>query len=503
MRLIAGSLAFAAAATLAGCGGGDGNSNPPPANNAPVITSAATAQVDENSAATVYDATATDADGDALAYSLSPGADAADFTINAASGEVAFVNAPDFEAPADANSDNIYQFTVAASDGAAQATRAVSITVRDVADSFQVRRKATGFVEPLFITGSGDNSGRVFVVQKGGQIRIFNPNTGVITPTPFLDISACIDTNGEQGLLGLAFAGDFATSGVFYVYVIGLTLNSEIRRFNSSGAGPACGDLLLSFAQAPASNHKGGWIGFGNDGFLYIASGDGGGNITTTNPAQNTNSLLGKILRIDVSGDDFPADPNRNYRIPPANPFTGGGGAPEVFAYGLRNPYRASFDPVTGALHIGDVGENTREEINLIETGAVGRNFGWVRFEGTAVFNASAAANGAVPPVLEFLHGGGPSEGFSVTGGVVNRGPVEALENDYIFGDFISGRMWSVPVEALVSGSTLTAGQFVARTTAFTPDHGSIDNVSSFGTDDDGNVYIVDYDGEIFRFEEM
>lgn len=499
MRLIAGCLAFATAAMLAGCSGGD--SNPPPANNAPVITSAATAQVDENVAATVYDATATDADGDTLTYSISPGGDSADFTINAATGEVTFINAPDFEAPADANSDNIYQFTVAASDGAAQATRAVSITVRDVADSFQVRRKATGFVEPLFITGSGDNSGRVFVVQKGGLIRTLNPTTGAVSP--FLDVSACIDVSGERGLLGLAFAPTFATSGTYYLYYIGATLNSEIRRFNSSGAGPACGDLLLSFAQPPASNHKGGWIGFGNDGFLYIASGDGGGNITTTNPAQNTNSLLGKILRIDVSGDDFPADANRNYRIPSNNPFTGGGGAPEVFAYGLRNPYRASFDPATGALYIGDVGENTREEINLIETGAVGRNFGWVRFEGTAVFNASAAANGAVPPVLEFLHGGGPSEGFSVTGGVVNRGPVEALENNYIFGDFISGRMWSVPVEALASGSTLTAGQFVARTTAFTPDHGSIDNVSSFGTDDDGNVYIVDYDGEIFRFEEM
>lgn len=510
MRARIQSAVVACGAFLAGCGGGGDNppSPPPPpsANAAPVFTSGATAQVDENTTAVAYRARATDADGDTLAYSIS-GADAADFTISASSGNVSFANSPDFESPTDSNGNNIYSFTVAASDGTAQTTRSVQVTVRDIAEDFQVRRRGVGFSEPLFVTGAGDGSGRLFVVQKGGRIRILDPDTGAINGTDFLDVSASILTDGERGLLGLAFDPDYATSGEFYVYVIGPTGNSEVRRYIVSAGDPdiadPSGDVILSFAQAPATNHKAGWIGFGPDGNLYIASGDGGGDTSTTNPAQDTSSLLGKILRIDVSGDDFPGDANRDYAIPPANPYSGGGGAPEVLAFGLRNPFRASFDPATGNLYIGDVGEGTREEVNLITPGAVGRNFGWVRFEGTDVFNSSATAPGAVAPVLQYDHGSGPSEGDSITGGVVNRGPVEALENDYIFGDFVRGRIFSVPVEDLALGSTLTAGDFAVRTTDFAPDAGSIGNVSSFGTDDDGNVYIVDYDGEIFRLEEM
>jgi glucose/arabinose dehydrogenase len=497
------------ALSLAACSGGGGGGNMPPAsgNSAPVFTSASVATVDENLPGVAYHASATDTNGNPITFSISGGPDAARFSINGSSGNVAFVTAPDFEAPADADHDNIYQLTIAASDGAAQTTIAVAITVRDVVDNFVARRRAAGFAEPLFLTGAGDNSGRVFVVEKGGLIRILDPNTGAVNSTPFLDVSGSIDSSQERGLLGLAFAPNYASSGVFYVCVIGTSLNSEVRRYTVSGdpnVANASGDLILSFAQPSTSgHHKGGWIGFGNDGDLYIASGDGGGNTSTTNPAQDTSSMLGKILRIDVSGDDFPADVNRDYRIPSGNPFASGGGAPEVYAYGLRNPFRASFDLATGNLFIGDVGENTWEEVNLHPPGVGGRNYGWVRFEGTAVFNASATAPNAVTPVLQFLHGSGPSEGFSVTGGVVNRGPVEALEGDYIFGDFITGHIWSAPVESFALGSTLGAGGFAVQTTAFTPDAGAIDNISSFGTDDLGNVYIVDFDGEIFRFEEL
>jgi hypothetical protein len=359
----------------------------------------------------------------------------------------------------------------------------------------------------VFVTGAGDNSGRLFVVEKGGRIRILNPQTGAVNATPFLDISGEVSTTSERGLLGLAFAPDFATSGAFYVYMTNLVGDTEVRKFTRSASDPnvalvSSADLILTFPQ-PAANHNGGWIGFGPDGFLYIASGDGGGNNSATNPAQNLSSMLGKILRIDVSGDDFPSNPTRDYRIPPGNPFAGGGGAPEILASGLRNPYRASFDPATGRLIIGDVGEGAREEIDILPQGAVGQNFGWVRFEGTAVFNASVNAPGALPPVLEYLHGAGPFEGNSVTGGVVNRGPVAALQGHYIFGDFISRNIWSAPAASLVQGTTLTASGMTRQTTAFTPDAGAIGNISSFGTDDARNVYIVDFDGEIFRLESL
>lgn len=500
--------AFAAAscAGVAGCGG---EAPPTPApNTPPSITSTSTAQVDENVRTPAYRASAADAQGQTVAFSLSGGADASKFTIDRTTGEVSFSAPPDFEAPTDSDRNNVYEIVVAASDGLATATLAVSITVRDVVDNFRVRRFASGFSQPVFVAGAGDASGRLFVVEKTGRIRVANTATGAVNATPFLDVSAQVSTNSERGLLGLAFAPDYAASGVFYVYLTNLSGDTEVRRYRRSSnpdvADAASADLILTFPR-PAANHNAGWIGFGNDGLLYIASGDGGGgNVSTSNPAQDPNALLGKILRIDVGGDDFPSDAARDYRIPAGNPFASGGGAPEVFALGLRNPWRCSFDRATGQLFIGDVGEGAREEIDIVPTGSSGRNFGWVRFEGTQVVNASVAAPGALAPVLEYLHGSAPFgafEGNSTTGGVVNRGPVEALQGEYIFGDFVSGNIWSAPARSLVQGSTLGAGQFSRRTDEFRPDAGAIGNISSFGTDDSGDVYIVDFDGEIFRLE--
>ena len=509
MRVLDCCATVLTAAVLAACvdggNGGGGGGGGGGMNAAPVITSGPSATVDEGTTAPAYRVAATDADGNTIIFSISGGADAADFAINASTGDVTFVAPPDFEIPADANGDNIYLITVAASDGMAQATLAVSITVRDVAEAFQVRRRGVGFSEPLFVAGAGDASGRLFVVQKGGLIRILDPDTGAITGTAFLDVSATISTAGEQGLLGLAFAPDYATSGVFYVYASNSLGDTEIRRYTVSAdpdVANAAADVILTFDQPSATNHKGGWIGFGPDGFLYIASGDGGAGATATRPSLDTSSLLGKILRIDVAGDDFPADANRDYRIPASNPFAAGGGAPEVYAIGLRNPFRASFDAANGRLIIGDVGETMREEIDVIPLGTGGQSFGWPRFEGTEVINSSVAAPNALPPVLQYFHGGGTFEGNSVTGGVVNRGPVAALQGHYIFGDFIGARIWSVPAASLVQGTTLAGGQYTSQTAAFAPDVGSIGNISSFGTDDDGNVYIVDYaGGEIFRLE--
>lgn len=209
--------------------------------------------------------------------------------------------------------------------------------------------------------------------------------------------------------------------------------------------------------------------------------------------------LLGKILRIDVSADGFPDDPARDYRIPAGNPPSAGGRL-EICALGLRNPYRASFDFPSQTLWIGDVGQNAREEIDLMRPQDRGANFGWRVFEGTQLFNGTPFAS-MVPPVLEYAHGAGPREGRSVTGGYVYRGPVEALQGQYFFGDFVTGNIWSVRTSQVSLGTTRFSDQFILRRADFTPNAGTIGNISSFGVDQANNLYIVDFDGEIFRLE--
>jgi glucose/arabinose dehydrogenase len=344
----------------------------------------------------------------------------------------------------------------------------------------------------------------VFVVEKTGRIRILTPATGAVAATPFLDVSAAVSTDSERGLLGFAAAPDFLTSGTFYVYLTNLAGDSEIRRYrtlagNRDRADPATADIVLAFAQ-PFPNHNGGWLEFGPDGFLYLGSGDGGSGGDPQNNGQNVNVLLGKILRIDVAGDAFPSDPLRDYAIPPTNPFAAAGGRPEIWAYGLRNPFRAGFDPLTQNLWIGDVGENAREEVDLMRPTDGGANFGWRIMEGTALFSGSAIP-GLTAPVAEYLHGTGAREGRSITGGYVYRGPVEALRGNYFFADFSLGNLWSIPVARASLGTTIPSSQFTLRNAAFAPNAGAINNVTSFGVDQGGALYIVDFDGEIFRIE--
>lgn len=489
---------------IAGCGGENDTVNPPVGNRSPVFTSPTTTSVAENTIGTVYTATATDADGNTLTYSLSGGADRARFVITGA-GALSFVAPPDFDAPFDADRNNIYLVQISVSDGQTSTTLDLQVTVTDTTSgAFRVRRVATGFSAPLYLTAVPGSPDRVFVVEQGGRIRILNTTTGVIAATPFLDVSATISSGGERGLLGFVPAPDFTTSGTFYVYLTNPAGNVELRRYrtvtgNRDLADLATADVILAKAQ-PQSNHNGGWIEFGPDGFLYIASGDGGGGGDPQNNGQNTNSLLGKLLRIDVSSDAFPADANRDYAIPTGNPFATSGGAPEIWAYGLRNPFRNSFDRTTGNLYIGDVGQNVVEEIDLIPAGQAGLNFGWGRLEGTQVFNGTPPAN-ATPPVAQYFHGAGPREGNSVTGGYVYRGPVESLQGQYIFADFVSTNIWSIPVSSFAQGQTIASSAFTIRTTAFAPTAGAIGNVASFGEDAARNLYIVDYDGEIFVIE--
>lgn len=366
---------------------------------------------------------------------------------------------------------------------------------------FEVERVASGLSGggPVFITEIPDGTGRLFVVEKFGAVRILNPATGTFAASPFLDLTGQLATGGEQGLLGLALAPDYATSGTFYVYLTNTSGDNEIRRYQRDASNPdlanaASGDRILLSPHPTNTNHNGGWIGFGQDGFLYIASGDG----AVSSNAQSLNTLLGKILRIDPSSDAFAADPDRDYAIPVSNPFAGATpGLDEIFASGLRNPFRASFDPLNGDLYIGDVGQNAIEEVDLIPAGVGGLNFGWDLREGTAQFGGPNQA-GFTAPVIQYGHGSGPRQGNSITGGLVYRGPIAGLDGHYVFGDFFN-KLWSVPEPSLVQGSTVPSSAFALRNTAFTANAGSVGQITSFATDAAGNLYVTDLAGEIFQ----
>jgi glucose/arabinose dehydrogenase len=347
---------------------------------------------------------------------------------------------------------------------------------------------ASGFDRPLFATHAGDGSGRLFVLEQNGNIWIVTD--GQKSATPFLDVSDLISPSvfsgdyTEQGLLGLAFAPDYATSGRFYINYTDTNGNTVVARYSVSSddpnaANPASAVTILTQDQ-PYDNHNGGQLAFGADGYLYIGFGDGGAGGDPENRAQNLGTWLGKILRIDVSGD--------SYTVPDDNPFVGTEGAlPEIWAYGLRNPWRFSFDTATNALYIGDVGQRDWEEIDFqLANSAGGENYGWRPLEGTHPYNDEPAPENAVMPVAEYSHG----EGVSVSGGYVYRGTLlPNLVGVYFYGDFGSGTIWSLYRDA--------AGTW--QNTVFKQNTGNA--ISSFGQDEDGELYVVNYSGTILRFE--
>ena len=279
-------------------------------------------------------------------------------------------------------------------------------------------RVATGLTEPLFAGAPPGDTSRLFLVEKTGAIKILDLASGQVLPTPFLNLSGQIASDDERGLLGLAFDPDFASNGFFYVNVSNPNGNTDIRRYHVDAstpnvADPASATPVLSINQSTFGNHKGGWLGFGPDGDLYISVGDGGGGGDPLHSGQNINSLLGKILRIDVHGDDFLGDPTRNYHVPADNPFVGTNGADEIFGFGLRNPWRPSFDRALGDFYIADVGQNEWEEIDLGQKGA---NYGWIAYEGPVAYPGGDPISNAGPlvfPVYSYNH----TVGQSITGG--------------------------------------------------------------------------------------
>jgi len=349
---------------------------------------------------------------------------------------------------------------------------------------------ASGLAEPLYATAPAGDV-RVFVVERAGRIRIVE--NGALRATPFLDITDRVSTTGEGGLLGLAFAPDYATSGLLYAYYTDLDLDSVVSRFSLSadphGADPLSEEVVLFVDQPAATNHKGGTIHFGPDGFLWFATGDGGAANDPPENAQNPQSLLGKMLRIDVgpafAPDSIPVG-GEIYRIPADNPFVGEPPRDEIWALGLRNPFRWSFDRWNGDLWIGDVGQGAREEVDFEPADDPGgRNYGWDVMEGT-LCNATdpAPAPPCNDPSLTLpIHDYGRAAGdCTVIGGVVYRADSSGLRGLYFFGDFCSGRVWTLDPLTL---------QIVDRTAELGAAAGIGFTLVGFGEDGFGRLLLV------------
>jgi glucose/arabinose dehydrogenase len=343
-----------------------------------------------------------------------------------------------------------------------------------------------GFDQPLFVTHAGDS--RLFVVEQTGRIRILRQVDGQwrITST-FLDLRGKVDLgHSEQGLLGLAFHPDYATNGRFYVNYIDLqgdSIVAEYRRATAGKADPASARQVLRVPQ-PYDNHNGGWLGFKGP-YLYLAFGDGGSGGDPQGNGQDKNVLLGKILRID------PLDPDgsgpKRYTVPASNPFVGKPGRDEIWAFGVRNPWRNSFDRLTGDLWLGEVGQDQYEEIDHAGDGR-GRNFGWNKVEGRHLYPSGVPCSTACKtlPVVEYPHSVAVGDdNCSVVGGYVSRRPGADLEGRYVFGDTCSGRIWAIPEG--FAGADLPEP---LDTSLF---------ISSFGEGFDGTLYVVSLSGGVYR----
>ena len=335
-----------------------------------------------------------------------------------------------------------------------------------------------GFINPVDIQNAGDE--RLFIVEQAGRIKILNPDA-TINPTPFLNITSLISSGGERGLLGLAFHRDYANNGYFFVHYSNTSGDTQIARYTVDSENPNFADptsaLLIIDVEQPYSNHNGGCIQFGVDGYLYIGLGDGGSGGDPENRSQNLQTLLGKMLRIDIDNTEGA----NNYAIPLDNPFIDNPDAlNEIWAYGLRNPWRFSFDSNTNELWIADVGQNQIEEINRVTNDAAGLNYGWRCYEGTQPYNTSGCPDPSelTFPVAEYNH----SVGYSITGGYVYHGNVYSdIQDLYIFAD-LNGLIGTVDND----NNLVIQGDFGGTWV-------------SFGEDINGEIYIADISGSIYK----
>ena len=351
--------------------------------------------------------------------------------------------------------------------------------------------RASGLSKPVFVTSARDGSGRLFIVEQTGRIKIYA--NGHVLGTPFLNLAGSVSSGGEQGLLGLAFHPSFETNRKLYVNFTNLAGDTVVREYKASATNPnvvatSTRRLIIKIDQ-PYDNHNGGMLAFGPDGYLYIGMGDGGGSGDPGNRAQSKASLLGKMLRIDVNGTTS----THNYRVPSSNPYVGVDGRNEIWQIGLRNPWRWSFDRSTHDLWIGDVGQGAWEEIDHApRTGSGpgrGVNWGWDVLEGTHCYPPSVSScdtSGKRMPLLAYDHGGGRC---SVTGGYVYRGTaIPLLVGGYVFGDFCSGEIWVVAASA-----SAPASKVLLLDTSL--------SISSFGENGRGELLVTDLGGRLYRID--
>jgi len=352
---------------------------------------------------------------------------------------------------------------------------AVTLTAREV---------LSGLDSPLFLTAP-PNDARLFVLEQPGRVRVVK--NGQLVATPFLDIASKLTSGGERGLLGLAFHPRYAQNGLFYVDYTDRNGDTRVERYHVSAdadrADAASAQLVITIAQ-PFANHNGGMLAFGPDGMLYVGMGDGGSGGDPQGNGQNLNALLGKLLRLDVDN----AAGGAAYAVPRDNPFVGRSGARgEIWALGLRNPWRFSFDPTTSRLYIADVGQNRLEEINVAGTTEAGVNYGWNRMEANECYNASSCDRAGLRlPVEQYAH----DAGCSITGGYVYRGSIAALRGHYFYSDYCTGFLRSIRV---ANDGTVAERQ--------TWNVGSLGNVTSFGVDAAGELYVVSGSGRVFKLE--
>ncbi len=358
-------------------------------------------------------------------------------------------------------------------------------------------------LSPTYLTSAPGDPQNVYVCQRAGLIRVYDKDTGVALPEPFLDLTSFISVIQDNGLLGLAFDPQYQTSGYFYVSYITSDQFTVIARYHatpgSHQADPQSVQTILRVARPVG--HNGGWIGFSPiNGYLYITSGDGdlGGTLDIAQRAQDTSGqLLGKILRIIPEGDAYPEDPDRNYTIPPSNPFVGAPGDDEIWSYGVRNPWRGSFDRLTGDFYFGDVGMSTREELNFEPASSPGgRNYGWPCMEGTTCTTSlQCECNGATltNPLWDY----GRNTGICIIGGFVYRGAaVPAFQGQYFFADHLGAKVWSLRAQA---DGTFT--DFTDRTAEFIPTGTTapLRFVTSFGEDAGGELYLCVLINKIYK----
>ncbi len=384
------------------------------------------------------------------------------------------------------SSADTYDVTLTVTDPAgATASASTTATISAAAPTIGVQPIVSGLSNPLFLTAPASDS-RLFIVEKPGRIRIVE--NGSLLQAPFLDLAGQVSTGFEQGLLGLVFHPSYASNGFFYVYYTAPNGDIRVERYTRSGANPnlanaASAHLIITVPHSSETNHNGGMLAFGTDGKLYIGTGDGGGGGEPDGNGQNRDVLLGKLLRIDVDGGD-------PYAIPLDNPFVGRAGRDEIWALGLRNPWRWAFDRVAGLLYVADVGQGAWEEVNVVPAATGSLNYGWDVMEGLHCHEPLSGCNqtGLTLPVLEYGHTGGAC---SITGGFVYRGAaIPSLQGTYFYADYCAGWVRSF---RYANGAATDQKDW---------DFGDLDNILSFGEDAAGELYILSSNGTVYRIAE-